>query len=478
MATLRYIDPDSAGGNGTTNALSGANAAYSSMSAAEAALPASLVTAASAYEFVCCSTGVGHSADTSQCVLSGFVTSSTFDLKIYSDSGSRQAGKYNSSKYRMEVAAARCVSVGVGNITVTAIQGKTTNAVGTYHCFYTAVSTVVFDSCICYGTEGTGAGFYIDSVAASVRNCIAYSANNGINFVGNSGTAYNCTSVNNRANGILRSTSGTPTVTNCYAGGNVTADYSGTMTLTTSASSDSTGTSGLRTIAVSTSTGAKFTNVTSGSEDFHLQSGSALIDVGTSLSGTFTNDIDGVTRSGTWDIGADEYVSSSTTFSYSGSGGLQFAGSAGLSKTKSYTPSGGLQFGGTAALSKTKAYAPSGGVQFGGAGTTSYVGASQNVYTYSGSGGLQFAGTAALAKAKAYAGAGGLTLAGAATVSKTKAYIPSGGLTFAGSATLSKTKVYAGSGLLQFGGSGTYRYVSALAGTSRRRLRTLMGAGI
>lgn len=45
--------------------------------------------------------------------------------------------------------------------------------------------------------------------------------------------------------------------------------------------------------------------------DFHLKSGADAIDAGTDLSGTFTTDIDGVTRSGTWDIGADEYSAGS-----------------------------------------------------------------------------------------------------------------------------------------------------------------------
>ncbi|MFH0920903.1 MAG: chitobiase/beta-hexosaminidase C-terminal domain-containing protein [Fibrobacterota bacterium] len=41
-------------------------------------------------------------------------------------------------------------------------------------------------------------------------------------------------------------------------------------------------------------------------KDFHLADGSDAVNVGTSLSAYFTDDIDGVTRSGTWDVGADE----------------------------------------------------------------------------------------------------------------------------------------------------------------------------
>lgn len=43
--------------------------------------------------------------------------------------------------------------------------------------------------------------------------------------------------------------------------------------------------------------------------DYHLSaSDTAAINAGTDLSSIFTTDIDGVTRTGTWDIGADEYV--------------------------------------------------------------------------------------------------------------------------------------------------------------------------
>jgi parallel beta-helix repeat protein len=45
--------------------------------------------------------------------------------------------------------------------------------------------------------------------------------------------------------------------------------------------------------------------------NYHLStSDTSAINAGSDLSGTFTTDIDGTTRSGTWDIGADEYVAS------------------------------------------------------------------------------------------------------------------------------------------------------------------------
>ena len=53
-----------------------------------------------------------------------------------------------------------------------------------------------------------------------------------------------------------------------------------------------------------------FISETPGSLDLHLDSTDVNAkDAGADLSGVFTTDIDGQTRSGTWDIGADEYVS-------------------------------------------------------------------------------------------------------------------------------------------------------------------------
>ncbi len=53
--------------------------------------------------------------------------------------------------------------------------------------------------------------------------------------------------------------------------------------------------------------GMGWTSVSSGSQDLHINSSSVLIDDGGDLSGYFTTDIDDEVRSGTWDIGADEY---------------------------------------------------------------------------------------------------------------------------------------------------------------------------
>jgi hypothetical protein len=46
--------------------------------------------------------------------------------------------------------------------------------------------------------------------------------------------------------------------------------------------------------------------------NYRLQTGSPQINAGTTI-GLYTDDVDGVTRSGVWDIGADEFVAGTTT---------------------------------------------------------------------------------------------------------------------------------------------------------------------
>ena len=64
MAVItRYVNTASAGGDGTTNAESGATAAYASLNAWEAAEATDLVTAGDSH-IVYCSTGSGPAPDT------------------------------------------------------------------------------------------------------------------------------------------------------------------------------------------------------------------------------------------------------------------------------------------------------------------------------------------------------------------------------------------------------------------------------
>lgn len=146
-------------------------------------------------------------------------------------------------------------------------------------------------------------------------NSIVYNSEKDGVMIGNlsTGADYeisNVTTYGNGQNGISAGGSGLQTLKNDLSCGNVTADYAGSYdTFTTSGSCDATGTSGLTGLSSST----EFTNT--GSNDYHLKAGATSIDTATSLGSTnnINIDIDNYTRTGTWDLGADEFVSSGAT---------------------------------------------------------------------------------------------------------------------------------------------------------------------
>lgn len=313
----RYVNPGSTGGNGTTSALTGANAAYASLSAWNAAEAQDLTDLGGDIMVVNCA---GSTADTTNLSISGWTTSATSYIEI---NGDNTTGKLDTSKYRMEVSAAtyciRTLAAGSDFVRLKNLQLKNTNVGG--NCLeLDRQSAATYDhrvnNCIFYGGVY---GAWLGRTTVTMWNNVIYGmSTTGILCIYGYGpptaNLYNNTIINS-VKGIDRD-AGTVTAKNNYAGGNTTADYEGIITHTTDASSDTTGSAGLQSIAVSTSTGAKFTNVTAGSEDLHINTGSSLIDVGTNDpgSGLFSDDLDGVTRSGTWDIGADEFVAASGTF--------------------------------------------------------------------------------------------------------------------------------------------------------------------
>jgi hypothetical protein len=135
-------------------------------------------------------------------------------------------------------------------------------------------------------------------------NCISFdfSAANGGGFVAwGSGVNcffYNCTAVNCGYN--FYRDGGTPIAKNCISDSPVTSDYFGTWTQTT---------------CLDDTDGVVFNDAAN--DDYHLgSSDTAAKDNGTDLSAdsdyAFDDDIDLTTRSGSWDIGADEYETPSS----------------------------------------------------------------------------------------------------------------------------------------------------------------------
>ena len=100
---LRYVNTaSSAGGNGTTNATSGANRAYPTLTNAITSEAASGgLVAADVYLTIVCE---GTSPDTSAVDITGFTTDATHYVEVVTQTAGRHTGKWDTTKYRLEVA--------------------------------------------------------------------------------------------------------------------------------------------------------------------------------------------------------------------------------------------------------------------------------------------------------------------------------------------------------------------------------------
>jgi len=321
MATVeRYVNTASTpGGDGTTNAEAGANRAYASQSEWEAAEQTDLVSDGDVH-VVHCSTGSGTAADTTTVTVTGWTTGASNDITIQVDQDVRHNGAWDTTAYRLSAANSHILTVNEDYVALDGLQSeKTGSSANDQGCFYiTSIgspSQVTITNCIAKQAGNASyrePGFRLRDadLTVTVYNCVAYGGDGTVTHNNNSGivmevsvaNVYNCTT-DGFYRGIRR-TSGTVTATNCLATGSGSTDFSGTMTATYCASEDATaddnGGAGNR-------ISQTFLFVDSASGDYHL----TVADLGarlwgTDLSGTFTTDIDGETRSGLWDIGADQ----------------------------------------------------------------------------------------------------------------------------------------------------------------------------
>jgi len=333
---IRYVDADSTpSGNGTTNAIEGANRAYASLNEWEAARQAVLTEVE---ECVCGSNGISHNADVTSTLINGWTTYADYYIYIHSDAASKASLSWSNSKYRLYVADASALQPLEDYVRIDGLQiGKSSSNGNLQACLYAwnqtaSANDIRISNCLLRQAGNntyTEPGIYFNAatIIGYIWNCCVYGLGTNIS-AGNtaihlnslaSASVYSCIAIGG-LRGIGR-VAGTVTAKNCYAHFTSTGGvgYAGTFsTFEDCAASDTTGSeSGLDSIAYSTSSGAYFTNLGAGTEDFHITASSALINVGTDTSGdaapmNFTVDIDGETRTGTWDIGPDEYVAGST----------------------------------------------------------------------------------------------------------------------------------------------------------------------
>lgn len=350
MATIiRYVNTASSGGDGTTNNTSGGTAAFASLSAAEAALRQNLTGVTCdvadeqgnnyiALDILC----TGTSADTSAVDFSSgtWVTDNTHRIRIRLN-GTGAGAKWDTTKYRLVASpggygAGTFQVLAALHITLQSLQIETgsnlDNAPRALVCGSVAFNLKIVN-CFLRITSTTGTWdnafvFYItsttDAYSFQMRNTVlAASDGRGMNTATNSnaGTVarlYNCTVVNRGATarplvGIdLSNASADYRLKNLLVQGPGSSLYVGFVNsipdeevtiLTQDASSP---TVGLRSKTI--------TFVDAANWDYHLAAGDTdAIGVGTDLSADsyypFSNDGDNQSRSGAWDVGADQYSS-------------------------------------------------------------------------------------------------------------------------------------------------------------------------
>ena len=260
-------------------------------------------------------TGEWTSADTTAVTISGISTTATNDLTIFTSGDARHDGVWSDIAYRLissiSSSGSGIITYSNGYVTIDGLQVQNTDTTGTFSAVtnsganLSGLPVTIKNSII----RGARRSIKTDGVhnLYFINNIVYGNGKSGI-FWGQTGTAYVYSNTIIGVDDAVNRQAGTLIATNNYA--SATTAFTGTITQTTNASSDSTAVgTGLDNIAYSTD---NFTNVTGGSEDLNLVLGSALIGVGTDTSGgsdplDFTTDITGTTRTDPWDIGAFKY---------------------------------------------------------------------------------------------------------------------------------------------------------------------------
>jgi hypothetical protein len=270
----------------------------------------------------CDSTGSWSSADTTSVGISGISTSPTNNLTIKTYGSARHNGVSSGSRYRLDVVGGSGINaIYAGSQSYVIFDGLdvTIDSAAAYFpsaIFGASYSTI--SNCIIHTAT------YPQNVSP-ISGSIEYLFNNIIyGFVNKPAIQTDYITVYIYNNTLYGNQYGLYPVghggTNVYAKNNIA--YNNTTDYYTAAGGyNSASTNNLSKDATAPALGTyyrsktlTFTNTSAGSENFHLASTDTdAIDKGADLGSPYNVDIDGATRSGTWDIGADEYQVTAAT---------------------------------------------------------------------------------------------------------------------------------------------------------------------
>jgi len=265
--------------------------------------------------------GAWTSADTTAVTIDGWTTSATNYIKIYTTGDARHAGVWDDTKYRLSISSnSGTLVINSSNVKIEGLQieistGAYDNRIGIFlgnNATYAEISKNIIKNGNTSTTGRRGISvigigpFYVwDNIIYESLSIAVY-----VDTASGKFYFYNNTVIN--SNMCIRSEGGTDIVAKNNITQSCTDGYVGIFDSSSDYNisdivADAPGANSLNSTTVS------FVSTTSGSEDLHLSpSDTSAKDAGTDLIAdanlAFTTDIDGDTRSGSWDIGADEYV--------------------------------------------------------------------------------------------------------------------------------------------------------------------------
>lgn len=334
---VRYVNPDSVGGDGTTPALSGANAAYASLSAWNTAEATDLVTAGDTHLVNC----AGSTNDSGAFTMSGWTTGSTNYVTIR---GNRTVATYDETSYVFEITGAGSgITVSEDYVRFEDVQFRSAHTSGTRQLILLAGHSVTcdirFTGCIFQATDATQAADGIKHNVANlsavrIENCLFFDFDTSGSFGVNSGNGYagggdvyieHCTLVNCETGILIRDQ------TRCINVGFDSQGLAGADGFDTTGGGGSASSvncfSDLSTDATSLSGSGHGdstdpTYINESSDDFSLASGDAAWKDAGGTAVNVTDDIVGTTRTGTFDVGFFEVVAASGSMQLVGGSGL------------------------------------------------------------------------------------------------------------------------------------------------------------